>query len=114
MIKINKGEIWMVKLDPTVGREQAKTRPCLIISSNRFNQGLSELAIVIPLTSKQRHIPLHIPVEPLLSGLSIKSYLMCEQIRSVSTKRLGNLCGKVDEDTLNKVEYIIKMLLDFY
>lgn len=114
MSKIYKGDIWIIHLDPTMGREQAKTRPCLIISSNAFNHSPSGLVIAIPLTSKNKNMPLHIPVEASAGGLKIKSYLMCEQIRSISIERIDNYLGKIDEDILSAVEYMLKKLLDFY
>ena len=112
MSKINRGEVWMIDLDPTKGREQAKKRPCRIISSNRFNQTPAELVIAIPITSKKKNIPLHVSVQPPYGGLKVISYLMCEQIRSISIERLDNYLGKIDEDTLIEVEGILKRLLD--
>lgn len=114
MPKFNRGEIWIIDLDPTIGREQAKKRPCLILSSNSFNKTSVGLVIVIPITTKKKNIPLHIPIDPGQSGLKIFSYIMCEQIRSVSIERIENYSGKLDEDILLEIEYILKKILDFY
>jgi len=114
MSKIYKGDIWIMHLDPTVGREQAKTRPCLVVSANGFNHSASGLVIAIPITSKNKNIPIHISIEPGVGGLKVKSYLMCEQIRSVSIKRIDNYLGRVEEDILVEIENMLKRLLDFY
>ena len=50
--KPSRGEIWFVDLNPVVGHEQAKIRPCLIISHDTFNHGPANLHIILPLTSK--------------------------------------------------------------
>lgn len=112
-INPTRGDIWLVALDPVIGREQAKKRPCLVLSNNKFNKSSAELIIVVPLTSKKRDIPLHIPVYMPEGGLSSNSFLMCEQIRSVSIERFSVNLGKLSNHALDIVEYTLKVLLDF-
>ena len=108
----SKGEVWYVQLDPTVGHEQAKTRPCLIVSTNQFNHGKSMLTVVVPITSRNRSNPLHVPIEPPEGGLVLPSVILCDQIRTVSLKRLiKNSIGRVTDDTLKAVEYLLGALL---
>jgi mRNA interferase MazF len=52
MSQASRGEIWLVGLDPTKGRDQSGMRPALIISVDIFNHGPAELVVVIPITSK--------------------------------------------------------------
>lgn len=112
--KYSRGDIWFVQLDTVIGREQAKKRPCLILSANNFNQNRSELAIVVPLTSKNKHMRIHLPIYSPEGGLIVPSFIMCEQIRSVSAERFsGSAIGRVDSGTLKVAEQIIKILLDF-
>ncbi len=114
LLKPRRGEVWVFNLNPTTGREQANVRPCLVLSTNSFNDGLAGVIIVVPFTSKNRNIRLHIPVLPPEGGLIIPSYLMAEQLRSLSTDRIASSCiGKVSEVTLQKLEYMIKILLNF-
>lgn len=113
MTKPSRGQVWFVNLDPTIGREQAKKRPCLILSADQFNRGPAGLLIVVPLTSKKRNIPFHVDVYPPAGGLSVASFIMCEQVRSISVHRLINYIGEVTDSTLYAVEDILKMLLDF-
>lgn len=51
-----RGEVWLATLDPTVGREQAGTRPALIVSDDLFNQSHAELVVVLPITSKSKNV----------------------------------------------------------
>ena len=114
-ISPRRGELWFVDLDPIRGREQAKKRPCLVLSNNIFNNGSSGLVIVIPLTSKNKNNPLHIEIPFPEGGIQITSYALPEQIRSVSPTRFdARALGKVSEETMLKVEEITKVLLDFY
>ena len=108
-----KGEIWLIRLDPTEGHEQAKTRPCVIISNNRFNKGAADLVIAVPLTSKNKYIPLHVLVQDKNSGLGMISFIMPEQIRSLSTNRCLKHIGEISEETLNELEQKLKIILDF-
>jgi len=47
--KPNQGEIWFIDLDPVVGHEQARRRPCLVVSDDQFNHSRAQLVMVIPL-----------------------------------------------------------------
>lgn len=107
------GEVWYINLDPTLGHEQAKLRPCLIISTNTFNKGPAELHIVLPITSKEKNNPFHIPVSPPHGGLTKKSFILCDQIRTISRKRIiGSCLGSIPQDIMEDVKHIIKVLLE--
>src|SRR5437870_13656983 len=58
----HRGEIWLADLRRTRGREQTGRRPVLVLSVDFFNAGPAELVVVLPLTSTQRDIPLHVNV----------------------------------------------------
>lgn len=111
MNRASRGEIWLVNLDPTQGREQAGTRPILIISVDGFNHGASELVVGVPVTSKAKGIPLHVEINPPEGGLNVKSYAKCEDVRSISTSRLVKKFGAVSAQTIEKVEDRLKILL---
>jgi len=110
-MKINRGEIWFIDLNPVIGHEQSGRRPALIISDDMFNHSLADMTIVLPITSKYKGIPTH--VELNTDFLNVKSYIKTEDIRSISTKRLIKRLGKVDEKTMNLVEERLKLLLGF-
>jgi mRNA interferase MazF len=110
--KPSRGEVWFVNLDPVVGHEQAKTRPCLVISDDIFNHGPANLHIIVPLTSKSKNNLFRVPLEWLEGGSDIESFILCDQIRSVSRQRFKrNILGSVTQRTLDQVQYALGMLL---
>lgn len=110
-MKPNRGEIWLANLDPPVGHEQGGTRPCLIVSDNGMNHGPLGLAMVVPLTSVEKGFPSHVKVVPPEGGLSLRSFIKCEDIRSISQKRLIKKLGAVTASTMEQVEYRLCFLL---
>lgn len=106
---INRGEIWMIDLNPVVGHEQAGVRPALVISDNLFNHGFAEMVIVLPITSKKKGIPSHVELEAGI--LKMASYIKTEDIRSVSTKRLIKKVAEVETKVISQVEERLKLLL---
>ncbi len=107
----NRGDIWMVNLNPTKGREQSGIRPVLVISVDFFNNSLADLVVVIPLTSKKKGIPLHVSISIEETGLKTESYIKCEDVRSISKERFIEYMGSVTSATLNEVERKLKLLL---
>jgi mRNA interferase MazF len=108
----SRGEIWLVDLNPTRGHEQAGVRPGLVVSTDLFNQGPAGLAVVLPLTTRSRGVPLHIPVTPPEGNVRQPSFVKCEDIRSVSTERLIECWGVVYPDTMAAVTYRLCILLE--
>ncbi|MCB1149780.1 MAG: type II toxin-antitoxin system PemK/MazF family toxin [Chlamydiia bacterium] len=106
------GEVWLFDPDPVKGSELGKkVRPALIISNNAMNKGPSGLVIVVPMTSKNRNIPSHIRLNPPEGGVSLSSFAMCEQIRSISKERLVKKLGKVQRSLLVEVDSWLRDLL---
>jgi mRNA interferase MazF len=108
-----RGEIYLTALDPTLGREIQKTRPALIIQNDVSNR-LSKITIVAPITSTVR-FPLN-PVHVLLAadrntGLSVTSVALFNQIRAVDRMRLIQRLGRVDSETLERVDEAIGISL---
>lgn len=106
-----RGEIWMADLNPVIGREQADVRPVVILSVAAFNQSGAELVIVLPLTSKDKGYPQHIAVSPPEGGLSVRSFIKCEDVRSISKEQLRELRGSVSLLTLQMVEDRVRLLI---
>lgn len=111
MNQASRGEIWLVSLDPTKGREQAGMRPALIVSVDMFNHGAAELVVAIPITSRAKGIPLHVEIAPPEGGLTLTSYIKCEDVRSISTARLVRRLGIVSPQTIDLVEDRLRILL---
>ncbi len=108
---MKRGEIWLVNLDPIKGREQAGTRPALVISVEPFNNSGLELVVVCPVTSKNKGFPTHVLIKVEESGLDRDSYIKAEDIRSVSTQRLIKSIGQIPADKLAEVEIRLKRIL---
>lgn len=111
MAQITRGEIWLVDLNPSKGHEQAGKRPCLIISVDLFNQGAAGLVVVLPITSKEKGIPFHVEIAPNNGGLKVKSFIKCEDVRSISVERLDKCWGTVSSDILIAVEDRLRILM---
>lgn len=101
-MRVERGHLWSVALDPTIANEQAWLRPCLVVSVGQFNALPIQQAIVVPLTSRDRGLPHHILVHD--GGLNQPScWAMCEAVRAVSATRFSRLISTVDERTVEAV-----------
>lgn len=104
---MNRGDMYWVNLDPTMGSEIKKKRPCLILSVNPINRARKTL-IVVPLsTSAIVRFPIVMPV--ICDGKDVT--IVCDQIRTVDKSRLGSKIGEVDKKQLKDIEKSIKIIL---
>lgn len=87
-------EVFLVSLDPTVGREIRKTRPCLVISPDEMNRSIRTV-IVAPMTTKGRPYPTRVQC----TFQRKKGQVVLDQIRTVDRKRLVKKLGQIDEAT---------------
>ena len=108
----SRGEIWLVDLNPTRGHEQSGVRPALIVSVDKFNHGPAGLAVVLPVTSRGKGIALHVSIDPPEAGLTMRSFVKVEDVRSVAMERLTRRLGQVSRATLDQVEDRLRILLD--
>ena len=106
-----RGDVWMVNLDPTKGHEQSGTRPALVVSVDRFNHGPADLIVVLPVTKQAKGIPFHVEINPPEGGLSVRSFIKCEEVRSIAKERFHRRCGQVAQPTLEAVEDRLRILL---
>jgi mRNA interferase MazF len=95
---VKRGEIWLVNLDPTVGAEIKKTRPCVIVSPPELNQYLRTV-MVAPMTSKGFAAPFRVPV----THAGTKGLIVLDQLRSVDKQRLVKKSGQVSAKTVGTV-----------
>jgi mRNA interferase MazF len=106
-----RGDVWMVNLDPTIGHEQAGSRPALIVSDDAFNASPIDLVVVVPITGTLRGIPTHIPIDPPEGGLVKRSVVLSEQPRTISKQRLIRRLGTVTLPTMRRVEECLRLVL---
>lgn len=100
---ISRFEVYLVNLDPTVGHEIKKMRPCLVVSPDEMNHHIRTV-IVAPMTTKGRSYPTRIPCR--FKGKS--GQVVLDQIRTVDSVRLVRRLGKIDAKTASKVLSILQ------
>jgi mRNA interferase MazF len=102
-----RGEVYWVSFDSSVGSEIKKRRPSIIVSSDLANRFLSRLQVV-PLTSNTEHL---YPSEALVTVKGQKSKAMADQIQTVSIERIGDQLGRLTEEGMRDVERVLKIQL---
>ncbi|WP_295426907.1 type II toxin-antitoxin system PemK/MazF family toxin [uncultured Thiodictyon sp.] len=102
---VTRGEIWLAGLDPTIGSEIQKTRPCLIISPADLNDHLRTL-IVAPMTTGSHPAPFRVP----LTFQGKVGLIVLDQIRTLDKTRLIRKLGAVDAKTLGEVLAVLQDL----
>lgn len=107
----SRGDVWLVDLDPVRGHEQAGRRPCTVISVDLFNHGPSGLILALPITTRDRGIPFHVAVSPPEAGLRERSFIKCEDLRSISKERLVERWGSLSPGTVAKIEDRLRIIL---
>lgn len=103
---VNQYEIYWVSLDPTIGSEIKKTRPCLIISPNVSNNYLNTV-LIAPLTSTIRKFPMRMAV--VIENK--KGQIAFDQIRCIDKKRIGSKIAGLKRTDQNIVKNILKEYL---
>jgi mRNA interferase MazF len=98
--------IFIVNLDPTIGHEIKKTRPCVVVSPDEMNDNLATV-IIAPVTSKQRTYPTRVQIR--LKGRT--GYIVLDQIRTIDKSRLIQSWGRLSPETAKKVKGIIREML---
>ncbi len=106
-----RGEVWLTDLEPVRGHEQGRIRPCVVVSEDTFNQGPAGLVIIVPMTTRDRGIPIHVAVAPPDGGVRQLSFIKCEDVRSISVKRLLERWGTISDQTIRSVEDHLRVLL---
>ena len=92
---VKRGDVWLVNLDPTVGSEIKKTRPCVLVSPSELHEHLRTV-IVAPMTSKGFAAPFRVPV----THGGKKGLIVLDQIRTIDKVRLVRKLGAVSAKTL--------------
>jgi mRNA interferase MazF len=108
-----RGEIWWVNLDPAVGSETGKRRPCLILKNDLGNQ-YSETTIVAPLTRSRKRFPFLVNVAPTAqNGLDEVRAINLSQLRVVAFQRVFNRLGVMEDRYWKDIEKAVSQELGF-
>jgi mRNA interferase MazF len=97
-VVIRRFDVFLVNLDPTVGVEIQKTRPCLVISPDELNDAVAT-AIIAPMTTKTRGYPTRVAC--YFGGKD--GHIVLDQIRTVDKRRLAKRLGSIDVATQREV-----------
>ena len=101
VVNIKRYEIYLVKLNPTIGSEIQKTRPCIVISPNEMN--VLKTVIIAPMTSKG----FDFIFRPKIKFEKKNGLILLDQIRTVDKTRLVKKLGNVDNMTSKKISKIL-------
>ena len=95
--------IVLVNLDPTVGSEMKKTRPCIVISPNEMNKYLQTI-VVAPMTSSSKTYPTRVEI----NHDSKKGWIVLDQIRTIDRQRIIKVVGNLSQNETLKVKEILR------
>lgn len=102
-MELKQYQIVLVNLDPTIGSEMKKTRPCVIISPNEMNKYLQTI-VIAPMTSSSKPYPTRVEVK----HNKTKGWIVLDQIRTVDRKRIVSILNTLIEKEIVKIKAILK------
>ncbi len=103
---IKQYDVFLVSLDPTIGHEIKKSRPCVVISPDEMNRYISTV-IIAPMTSQSREYPTRVPVR--FKGKD--GWIVLDQLRTVDRRRLIRKLGEISSRSVKSVKSIIREML---
>jgi mRNA interferase MazF len=104
---INRFDVYLVNLDPTIGSEVRKTRPCLVVSPDELNNRI-RTAIVAPMTTKGQSYPTRVPCR----FLGKDGQVVLDQIRTVDRSRLVKRLGRINPRTGTAVLGVLREMFE--
>lgn len=107
---IKRGDVYYADLSPVVGSEQGGVRPVVVVQNDKGNR-YSKTIIVAPVSKKMSKPPIPTHVIFSAESLSYVSMILCEQLRTIDKKRLGQWICTLDEKTIERVDYAIRVSL---
>ena len=114
-LKIRKGDIVYVNLDPKIGREINKKRPCVVVQSDLIND-YSKTFVVIPITGREHKAatlpPVMLEIPQGVGGLEKNSVVNALQITTIDIKRVIAVFGSLNENYMKRIHEIVKKVLD--
>ena len=105
-MEIKQYEVHLISLDPTVGHEIKKTRPCIVISPNEMNDNIKTV-IIAPMTTKSHDYPTRVG----LTFQGKRGWVVLDQVRTVDKRRLVKKLGKLKGASILKIKAVIREML---
>ena len=103
---VTRGDIWLVRLDPTVGSEIKKTRPCVVVSPDGLNH--LPVHIVVPMTIVSRPSPFR----PVVEFAGRRGLLLPDQIKSVDRERMLRKVGELEPAVLSALLDVLRRVFE--
>ena len=105
---ITQYDVFLVSLDPTIGHEIKKSRPCVVVSPDEMNKHISTV-IIVPMTTKSHDYPTRIR----LKFRKKHGWIVLDQIRTIDKRRLVKRLGNIEKQAIHRIKSVIKeMLID--
>ena len=108
-----RGDVFLVSLDPVVESEVGKTRPVVVIQNDLANRSSQTVTIVPISSSMERVFPFQVRIPAGEGGLTRESKVLCEQIRTVSRQRLVQRLGHLSGERLSEIRTALERHLWF-
>jgi mRNA interferase MazF len=109
----SRGDVFMAKLDPTQGSEQAGTRPVAVVSRNAINHN-SSVVVVVPMSDRanfEKIYPSQVLIRKGTGGLPFDSVAMCEQVRAITVSRLNRYIGHIPDGIMQEIDSALRITL---
>ena len=103
---ITQYDVFLVALNPTLGHEIKKSRPCVVISPDEMNRYLATV-IIAPMTTRSHPYPTRVPV----TFTGIPGWVVLDQIRTVDQRRLMKRLGKLGAKTVSSIKSVLHEML---
>ncbi|MHB1510189.1 MAG: type II toxin-antitoxin system PemK/MazF family toxin [Acidimicrobiales bacterium] len=102
-------QLWWANFDPQVGREQAGLRPAIVVGTALACRLPNELVFVVPCTTTNRDLPFH----PAVRSLDRPTFAMCDQLKSISRKRLiRRHPGEVGPEDIDSIKFALRQMIE--
>jgi mRNA interferase MazF len=111
LMQLVPGDVVWANFDRVAGREQAGHRPAVVVASDLYLDVVDTLAIIVPVTSRDRAWSNHVPLSGE-TGLTHRSWAMTEQPQTLSRARLTKVSGRVDDGCLEAIRRYLRDFLD--
>jgi mRNA interferase MazF len=100
---LNQYQIILVNLDPTIGTEMKKTRPCVVVSPNELNRNLKTI-VIVPLTSQLKSYPTRVSI----TQNGVMSNMVVDQIRTIDKSRVIKTLGKLSSQEIINIKRVMR------
>src|SRR4051812_3248512 len=102
-MEVKQYQVILVNLDPTIGSEMKKTRPCVVLSPNEMNQYLQTI-VIAPMTSSSKTYPTRVEVK----HNKTKGWAVLDQIRTIDRRRVIKAFGFLNDKEIDNVKTVLK------